>query len=120
MTNEAEAKVDLGVIPDAKEVFGRRYKTFIGLVEELRSANEVKRQAEAESKRLNGLLQEMWADCEAKTVTDDRVKITLVSSSNSHVSKEKLLELGVPATVIRDATTIKAYQYVLVTEPKGK
>jgi hypothetical protein len=119
MTNEAEAKLDLGVVLDAKEVFGRRYRHFTDLVGELQASNEVKKQAEAESKRLNGLLQEMWADVPAKTVMNDGAKITLVSSSNSHISKDALLLAGVPATVIRDCTKVTPYQYVLVTEPKG-
>lgn len=115
MTNEAEAKLDLGVAPEAKEVFGRRYSKFTQLVGELRAANEVKKQAEEESKRLNKELQSMWADVEAKTVVEDGCKVTLVSSSNSHISKEKLLEAGVLASVIRDCTSVVSYQFVKVT-----
>jgi|SRR6267142_5272113 len=118
MTNEAEAKLDLGIAPEAVEVFGRRYKRFTQLVGELRAANEVKKQAEAESKRLNGELQVMWADVDAKTVMDEGARVTLVQSSSSHISKEKLLEAGVLATVIRDCTKISSYSFVKVTEPK--
>lgn len=118
MTNEAAAKVDLGIVPMASEVFGRRYRKFTELVAELSAANQVKKQADEESKRLNAELQAMWADVPAKTVLDDRVRITLVQSSNSHISKERLLELGVTATVIRDATKTVEYSYVKVTEPK--
>jgi hypothetical protein len=118
MTNEAAAKVEIGVAPDAKEVFGRRYQRFSHLVGELRAANEVKKQADEESKRLNKELQSMWADVEAKTVVDDGARVTLAQSSNSHISKERLLELGVTATVIRDATKVVEYSFVKVTEPK--
>jgi hypothetical protein len=116
MTNEET--VELGIIPEAVEVFGGRYKKFAYLVGELRAANEVKKQAEAESKRLNGELQLMWADVEAKTVTDEGCKVTLVQSSNSHISKEALLQAGVLATVIRDCTKVVNYSFVKVTEAK--
>jgi len=118
MTNEAEAKIELGVIPDAREVFGRRYQKFSQLVGEFKAAQEVKRQAEAEAKRIDKLLQEFWTDCQAKTVMDDKLKVTLVQSSNSHISKERLIELGVAATVIRDATKTVYYSFVKVTEGK--
>lgn len=120
MTNEAEAKIDIGIAPEAKEVFGRKYQRFTHLVGELRAANEVKKQADEESKRLNKELQSIWADVEAKTVVDDGAKVTLVSSSNSHISKERLLELGVTATVIRDATKVVEYSFVKVTESKAR
>src|SRR6267142_3491414 len=116
MTNEATAKVEIGIAPEASEVFGRRYRKFTQLVGELRAANEVKKQADEESKRLNKELQLMWSDVEAKTVIDDGAKVTLVSSSNSHISKERLLELGVTATVIRDATKVVSYSFVKVIE----
>ena len=118
MTNEAAAKMEIGVCPEAKEVFGRSYSKFTRLVGELRAANEVKKQADEESKRLNKELQSLWSDVEAKTVMDDGAKVTLVQSSNSHISKERLLELGVTATIIRDATKVVEYSFVKVTEPK--
>lgn len=119
MTNEAAAKLELNIIPNAKEVFQRNYRKFNKLVEELRAANEVKSQAEAESKRLNKELQTLWADCEAKTVLDGGCKVTLVSSSNSHISKERLVEAGVPVSVIQLATKVVEYQFVKVTETKA-
>src|SRR5260221_78280 len=114
-----EAKVELGITPEASEVFGRRYGKFASLVSDLRAVNDMKREAEAESKRINGLLQEMWSDVDTKTVTDCGTKITLVSSSNSSISKDTLVELGVPVDVIVKATKVSPYKYVLVTAPKG-
>lgn len=103
---------------EAAGVFGARYRKFAQLVGELRAANEVKKQAEDESRRLNKELQSMWADVEAKTVVEDGCKVTLVSSSNSTISKEKLLEAGVLASIIRDCTNTVNYQFVKVTEAK--
>ena len=116
----ALAKSELGIVPLASEVFGRRFSKFMELVNDLRAVNEMKRESEAESKRLNGLLQEMWADCESKTVLrEDGGKVTLVSSSNSSIKKELLVELGVPAETVKAATVVTPYQYVLITEPKA-
>jgi hypothetical protein len=112
MTAETEA------IPEAVDVFGSRYKRFTRLVGELRAANEVKKQAEAEAKKLNADLQLMWADVEAKTVMDEGARVTLVQSCNTHISKERLLELGVLATVIKEATKTMNYSFVKVTEGK--
>jgi|SRR6266850_2273615 len=114
----ANAKAELNIIPEASEVFGRRYNRFIELVTDLRNVNDIKREAEAESKRINSLLQEMWADCEHKTVMDNGTKITLVPSSNSSISKTALLELGVSADVIVGATKVTPYEYVLITPLK--
>jgi hypothetical protein len=113
------AETESVAVPEAGEVFGPQYRRFTQLVGELRAANEVKKQAEAEAKRLNNDLKLMWADVEAKTVTDEGARVTLVQSSNSTINKEKLLELGVTATVIRDATKTTTYTYVLVTEGKS-
>lgn len=114
MTTEAEA-----TIPEAIDVFGQGYRKFTQLTGELRAANEVKKQAEEESKRLNKELQLMWADVDAKTVMDDGCKVTLVSSSNSTINKELLIQAGVLASIIRDCTKIVEYQFVKVTEAKS-
>jgi hypothetical protein len=105
-------------IPEAVDVFGSRYKRFTQLAGELRAANEVKKQAEAEAKRLNAELQLMWADVETKTVMDEGARVTLVQSSSSTINKERLLELGVLATVIKEATKTTNYSFVKITEGK--
>jgi|SRR5271166_142731 len=109
---------DVIEVPLAQDVFGSHYKRFNSIVEELRAANEVKKQAEEESKRLNKLLQEMWADVGAKTVVNDSYRVTLVSSSNSSISKEKLFEAGVSLAIIEKATKTTSFSYVKVSENK--
>ena len=118
MTREAEAKIELGIVPAASEVFGRKYRKFTELVADLRAVNELKRSAEEDSKRLNKELQSMWADVDAKTVLDNGAKVTLVSSSNSSIDKVKLVELGVRADIIVAATKTTAFQFVKITAAK--
>jgi len=115
----AAEKVEIGVVPQAQEVFGRRYNKFADLVEELRQVNELKKSAEEDSKRLNKELQLMWADCEQKTVLDGGTRITLVQSSSSSINKVDLLELGVSADVILKATRVSNYEFVKITTPKA-
>lgn len=114
----AAEKAELGIVPDAKEVFGRRYATFASLVSDLVSVNAIKKEAEAESKRINLDLQSMWADVGHKTVLNDGAKVTLVESSNSSIKKERLVELGVPAATIVEATVVTPYSFVKVTAAK--
>jgi hypothetical protein len=118
----AEAKAELGIAPAASEVFGRRYNTFIKLVEELQGVNEIKSTAEAESRRLNGLLQSMWADVGHKTVLDNGTKVTLVTSKSAdRIEAVSLIEQGVSIDVIQKATVEgKPYKFVKVTPPKEK
>src|ERR1700687_3178207 len=112
MTNGAAEKVKLDIVPDAKEVFGRRHQRFAHIAAELRGVNEAKKQLEKESKTLTQQLVEMWADVPTKTVIEDGARVTLVSSSSSHISKEALLEAGVAASVIIKATKSTPYQFV--------
>jgi hypothetical protein len=102
----------------ASDVFGYSYSRFSDLVAQLRAASDVKKQAEEESKRLNKELQLLWTDVAEKTVVEDGCKVTLVSSSNSTISKELLVQAGVLASVIRDCTKVVEYQFVKVTPTK--
>lgn len=112
MTTEIET------LPNAQSIFGKRYQKWLKLCEELRQINEVKAGLEAESKRLNKLLQEMWADVDVKKVEDDEFIAQLVSSQSSSIKKELLLENGVPASVIASSTETKPYQFVRIDTKK--
>jgi hypothetical protein len=118
-----DAKAELGEVPHAADVFGRRFHKFAELVGELQAVNELKKSAEEDSKRLNRELQEMWADVPHKTVLGDRaVKITLVESvSASRVDPIRLIELGVAADTVKAATVAgNPYQFVKISAPKVK
>lgn len=117
---EKEAKEQLGIIPTAKDIFGRRAEKFCKLASELREINEAKAQLEKEGKALGAkLIAEYWSDCDYKTLIGiDGEKITRVQSSNSSISKQALLELGVEASIILKATKSTSYEYVKVTVEK--
>jgi hypothetical protein len=115
---EIQAREELGIIPTSRDVFGKKAVTFDRLVGDLRSAQTLKAQAEQEIKELQAKLQVYFTDSDAKTVLSEQCKVTLVQSSNTRLDKQKLLEAGVPAQTIIDATVSTPYQFVKVTPPK--
>jgi hypothetical protein len=120
---EVQAKAELGVTPEASNVFGRRYSKFSELVTELQAVNELKKSAEEDSRRINKELQVLWADVEFKSVVEsDGTKITLVESvSASRVDPIRLIELGVAADTVKAATVAgNPYQFVKISVPKVK
>lgn len=118
MTNQGEAKIELGIIPEASEVFGRRYKSFAKIANELRGINEAKSQLEKESKVLTKQLLEMWADVPAKTVLEDGARVTLVSFARETLDKQLLLENGVAASVITKSMKVTQVEFVKITPAK--
>jgi|ERR1700676_3930424 len=118
MTNQGAEKVELGIAPEAKEVFGRRYQRFAHLTAELRAVNEAKKQLEKESKTLTTALVELFADCPAKTVLEDGAKVTLVSFERGTIDKQLLLENGVPASTITKSTKMTPVEFVKITAAK--
>jgi hypothetical protein len=118
MTNAGAEKIELGVIPDAVEVFGHRYKAFAKLAEELKGINEAKSQLEKEAKDLNTKLIKLWADCPAKTVLEGGAKVTLVSFERGTIDKQLLMENGVEASTIIKSTKMTPVQFVKITPAK--
>lgn len=119
MSSELEATQELNLIPDSETVFGRKRRiVFDNLIgEHVALANHIK-QLEAEKKKLSEKIQSWLADHDTKTVMSQGHRVTLAQGSSSHLSKEKLIDAGVPASVIVKATTVREYVYVLVTAPK--
>lgn len=118
MTNQGEAKIELGIVPEASEVFGRRYKSFAKIANELRGINEAKSQLEKESKVLTKQLLEMWADVPAKTVLEDGARVTLVSFTRETLDKQLLLENGVAASVITKSMKVTQVEFIKITAAK--
>ena len=118
MTNQGAEKIELGIVPEASEVFGRRYKSFSKIANELRSINEAKSQLEKESKVLTKQLLEMWSDVPAKTVLEDGAKVTLVSFERGTIDKQLLLENGVAASTITKSTKLTQVEFVKITAAK--
>lgn len=117
---EIQARQELGIAVDSKEVFGRRAATFDKLVEDRVALKELQTQTEAELKAIDEKLKLYLADTETKTVVSGTVKVTQCQGNNSSIKKELLVEKGVPATLIAECTVHKGYSYILVTRPKEK
>lgn len=128
---KAEMKESIGVVPTSKDVFGRRAPSFDSLVRNIAAAQRAKAEAEDEIKTLKEELEVYFADSDSKTIMSDGNKATLVLSSNSHITKKRLIDADVTALLrrlnvseseaseIMDACTkTTSYTYVKVTPPK--
>lgn len=115
---EAQAMQELNIIPESRDVFGKRAVTFDRLSQQIAEAQRIKAQAERDIKDLKEKLEPFFADSDSKTIISQGCRVTLVLSHSSHLSKEMLLERGVPATTILACTKETAYSFVKVTEPK--
>jgi len=62
----------------------------------------------------------MLIEAGEESVQTDHYKVTVAEGQNVSISKEKLLELGVPADVIMQATRTTPYTYLVVTEKRTK
>lgn len=115
---EAAAREELGVIPESKDVFGKRARTFDQLVQQIAEVQRFKAQAEKDIKALKEKLEVFYADSPSKTILSGGMRATLVMSSSSHLDKKALLEAGVAAQTILDCTKTTSYSFVKVTEAK--
>jgi hypothetical protein len=117
---ELQAREELGIIPESKDMFGRRAANFDKLVEERVALKELQKQTEAELKDIDNKLTLYLADTESKTVLSGGVKVTQCSNpGQSKLSATMLIEHGVAATTIAECTLPgKPYHYILVTPQK--
>lgn len=117
-TQEAAAREELGILPESKDVFGKRARTFDTLVQNIAEAQRIKSQAEKDIKDLKDKLEVFFADAPSKTILSGGSRATLVMSSNSHLDRKMLLEKGVPAQTILDCTKTTSYSFIKVTAAK--
>lgn len=127
MTNEQRAtevaaQEEIGVVADSSTVFGKRATAFNALVSEYEAVAEGMRQLEAEKKAIQSQLQRWFSDADIKTVMCGTTRVTLVQSEGrSTIDKMKLIERGVPASVISECTVQgQPFSFIKVTAPKGK
>jgi hypothetical protein len=69
-------------------------------------------------KELNGKIGEELAATGYKSAICDEWRVTIVDGKNVSISKERLLDLGVAASVIEQATKITVYTTIQITENK--
>lgn len=119
--NEAEAKEELGLVPDVRDVFHNGdLRKVSKLIDQRIELSAMKKQAEEEIKELDAKLTEMLSGADVQRVMHGTYKAQLVAGTNSHISKELLLEKGVSASVIVAATKVKNYTYVLISDTETK
>lgn len=110
---------DETAVPDAREVFNDAdLKRFSLLIEERGALKASIKEYEQKVKELDPIITEMLTDAGTAKVQYGDSKVTLAQGSRSALSKERLLELGVPSRTIAEATTHTAYTYLLVTTAK--
>lgn len=112
---------EIGLVPDSSVVFGNgELKKFGTLVDTRQELKSMIKGAEEEIKALDAKLTEMLTQHDTVKVQHSDYRVSLCQGSSSSLSKDRLLQLGVTATVIAQATTSKTYTYLLVSVPKPK
>ncbi len=112
---------DAEIVDIRQSGLGADYLKTLAKVQELKSVRD---KAELEIKGpdkksgLQGKLLEMQAKTGYKTVLTPDWRVTITSSVNVSISKEKLLELGVPVKTIEKATKRTPYETLTVTAIK--
>ena len=91
---------------------------FASLVQDTFEKSVQQKALEEECKENRKTLAEILADKGEKSVSCNGLRVTYVPGSNVTISKEKLLELGVPVAIIEKATVRKSYETVQITREK--
>lgn len=91
---------------------------FLTLIQNRQDITETKKIAEAELKEINEQIMAHMVDAGEKAVLVDDWRVTFVQSSTSTINKQRLLELGVSAKIIKKATKVTPKEYVQVTAAK--
>lgn len=122
--NEMNAREALGIKPeiqDFREAMGakdaREFARKVLRRQELRAIVEgiTNKDKTGEMDELSAEIGTMLAESGEKSLMCDDFRVTLTDGSNSSISKERLLELGVPATTILAATKKTTYTSVTIT-----
>jgi hypothetical protein len=114
MKNEVEQ-----VTPNAHDILpGDSLKQFIPLANERIDLKQQKDIIEARIKELNDLLTPIIAELEVPKAGYCGFVFNIITKTNTKLSKEKLIENGVSASVIAASTTSSQSSYLEVREQK--
>ena len=109
---EATAKEALGEVPSYRDA--RLPHKFALAVETRQDLDHQIKELEEDRDRLSKDILEMLARTGLKAVMVEGYKPTIVDQDRRSISAEKLLELGVPASVIEKATVVSHSVYLRV------
>lgn len=108
---EAAAAVELGVVPNAAEVFGKALARFVKMVDEREGLREIEKQSKEERgytddnhKRFPGIddkIKDMLADLKKVMLPDGRSVQVVDMPGREFVDVKMLLEAGVTADIIQ-------------------
>jgi hypothetical protein len=114
-----ETKVD--AVPDYKRAkLGSRFRAAVKVRQEIKetiSKLETKL-GTAENPGINQEIELALAEKDLRVVRCEDWTVTLCEGSNTSLSKEKLLEAGVPVEVLEAATVTRKYTYIQVKDTK--
>lgn len=123
MTTQAQAAVvnakeELGIPLTYKEAgLTGKFSNQVTKRQEIKGRME---DLKAQLDTLNGEIEVEMARNNLKLVSCGQYRVNLVESSSSTLSKEKLVEAGVPAETILACTVTKEYAYVQVTDTQKR
>lgn len=101
------------VAPDFREVITDA-ATFSRLLEHRMALKVQIKEMEEELKELDPKITQMMVDSDTVSVTYDDKPVTIVETRRRNLSKEKLIERGVPASLVAECTTESVYSYLKV------
>jgi hypothetical protein len=117
--SEIEAMEDLGVVPDAHDVLkGNNLRVFCSKAQERIDIVNTIKELEEQKKQLDDDIMELMVNHNTSKVLYQGRPVSIVTGSRSSLSKEKLLEAGVPAKTIVECTSYSNYDYLLIGKEK--
>jgi hypothetical protein len=120
--NQAEAKQEIGLVPDVRDVLhGAELRSFGHYVDKRMTLKAKIKEMEEEITAINGELTGILAVHDVTTgLMHGNYKCQIISKENKRLDKEKLLENGVSASIIAKSTVTTQSSYLDVREVKGK
>lgn len=107
-------------VPDVREVMEEAAIPELGRLLTLRlTAKAALKDMEAEVKDLDASITQLLTDQGCPKVSYDGYRVAIVAASRSTLSKDKLVELGVPAATIKAAMVETRYNFIRVDPPKA-
>ena len=117
---KADNKAEVGIVPQAKEVFGRKLSKFQDCYKRLAEIRLQQRLLEEAARGLTESLTELFSDSGHQKVVDGEIKVTLVAGQRANLNKQLLIENGVTADILERSTKISTFTSIKISRPGEK
>lgn len=119
MTNKEKANnlAEVGIVPQAGEVFGRKLPKFQERWQELAAIRQQQKEMEQRAKELTTELTELFSDSGHQKVVDGEIRVTLVAGSRANLNKQLLIENGVTADILEKSTKVSTFTGIKISRP---